>query len=242
MLPMWPPASRWSTRCSPSPASGRRSCHRSGLGDGRILTRRRGAAAPAASASTSTPPGFANRTTMPAPPACTRRVVFRQQDLFTTPLGEATSHPLPDCEINFACAPRHPREMPAALASSATIRHGRLAFDQRRRVGSAASICGSSRPGRGNWTLTVGGQSYRSRWSSNISGSAGRPAPRASSRGASTARISALPPISARAGEPSKAGSRATGSSPSPPMPIGAPAAPARPCAAPPTGCWPAWR
>jgi len=91
------------------------------------------------------------------------RVSFRQQDLFTTPLGQAdvlTLYLLQ--EINIRLRPRILAEMrPGARVVSHDFDMGDWRWDQRQRVGSATIYLWIV-PARiaGNWTLTVSGRTY----------------------------------------------------------------------------------
>ena len=91
------------------------------------------------------------------------RVVFRQQDLFATPLAEAdvlTLYLLR--EVNLRLRPRILAEMrPGTRVVSHDFDMGDWHWDQRQRVGSAVIYLWTV-PARvaGNWTLTVAGRPY----------------------------------------------------------------------------------
>jgi len=91
------------------------------------------------------------------------RVVFRQQDLFNTPLGPAdvlTLYLLQ--EINIRLRPRILAEMrPGTRVVSHDFDMGDWRWDQRQRVGSATIYLWIV-PARiaGNWTLSVNGRDY----------------------------------------------------------------------------------
>lgn len=93
----------------------------------------------------------------------TGQVIFRRQDLFTTPLAEAdilTLYLLP--EINLRLRPRILAEMrPGTRVLSHDYDMGDWRWDQREQVGNAIIYLWTI-PARaaGNWTLTIDGRSY----------------------------------------------------------------------------------